>query len=161
MALTIFLVNGIVPSALAASSIPNVEAIEDGVMGEAVNRLPGDAGELRLEDVKNGDWLPPDSEALNPLRAEALNESALTYGARAGLYARMREIHRMLDEEAQQALDQNFPFAPLMLAHNVMPPVIQSGRNTVRKHHDAQLQFADAVFTILAPAKLAVTPPNW
>jgi defect-in-organelle-trafficking protein DotC len=31
----------------------------------------------------------------------------------------------------------------------------------VRKHHDAQLQFADAVFTILAPAKFAVTPPNW
>lgn len=160
MALTIFLANGIVPSASATSSIPNIEAIEDGVEGEAADRLRGDAGELRLEDVKSGRWLPPESEAINPLRTEALNESALTYGARAGLYARMREIHRMLDEEAR-ALDQNFPFAPLMLAHNVTPPVIQSGRDTVRKHHDAQLQFADAVFTILTPAKLAVTPLDW
>ena len=42
-------------------------------------------------------------------------------------------------------LDRNFPFAPLILAHNVLPPVIQTGRDTVRQHHDAQLQFADAV----------------
>lgn len=117
-----------------------------------------DQGELRLDDIKSGRSLQDD--AIHPIRAEALKEAALAYGARAGLYARMRDINRLLDEEAGQ-LDRNFPFAPLMLAHNVLPPVIQTGRDTVRKHHDAQLQFADAVYEIVAPAKLAVAPPDW
>ena len=117
-----------------------------------------DQGPLRLEDVKSGRSLPDD--AINPIRAEALKETALAYGARAGLYARAREINRLLDEEAGM-LDRNFPFAPLILAHNVLPPVIQTGRDTVRQHHDAQLQFADAVYAIVRPARLAVAPPDW
>lgn len=117
-----------------------------------------DQGPLRLEDVKSGRSLSDD--AINPIRAEALKETALAYGARAGLYARAREINRLLDEEAGM-LDRNFPFAPLILAHNVLPPVIQTGRDTVRQHHDAQLQFADAVYAIVRPARLAVAPPDW
>ena len=118
-----------------------------------------DQGELRLDDIKKGRSLR-DKDAINPIRAEALKEAALAFGARAGLYARMREINRMLDAESA-ALDRNFPFAPLVLAHNVVPPVIQTARDTVRQHDDARLQFADAVYEIVAPAKLAVAPPDW
>ena len=117
-----------------------------------------DQGPLRLDDIKSGRSLQDD--AIHPIRAEALKETALAYGARAGLYARAREINRLLDEEAGM-LDRNFPFAPLILAHNVLPPVIQTGRDTVRQHHDAQLQFADAVYAIVRPAQLAVAPPDW
>ena len=126
---------------------------------EAPQAVPHyDAGPLRLEDIKSGRSLQDD--AINPIRAEALKEAALAYGARAGLYARAREINQLLDAETA-LLDKNFPFAPLILAHNVVPPVIQSGHDTVRKHHDAQLQFADAVYEIVHPAKLAVAPPDW
>lgn len=118
-----------------------------------------DQGELRLDDIKKGRSLR-DKDAINPIRAEALKEAALAFGARAGLYARMREINRMLDAEAA-AIDRNFPFAPLVLAHNVVPPVIQAARDTARKHGDARLQFADAVYEIVAPAKLALAPPDW
>lgn len=142
----------------------DTEAVEDAIddAGAGLDAGPRgyDQGELRLADVKSGRSLQQGREAINPLRAEALKESALAYGARAGLYARMREINRLLDEDAG-ALDKNFPFAPLILSHNVVPPVIQSGRDTVRQHHAAQLQFADAVFEIVAPAKLAVAPPDW
>ena len=119
-----------------------------------------DQGELRLSEVKSGRSLQGGQDGINPIRAEALKEAALAYGARAGLYARMREINHGLDEEAR-TLDQNFPFGPLILAHNVVPPVIQTGRNTVRQHDHRQLQFADAVYEILAPARLAVAPPDW
>ena len=149
---------GAAPAAVEAGSVD--EAMEGQAAGPDAGLRHDDQGELRLSDLKSGRSIPPGRDAINPLRAEALKESALAYGARAGLYARMREINRMLDEDAG-ALDQNFPFAPLILAHNVVPPVIQTGRNTVRKHSDAQLQFADAVYTIVAPAKLAVTPLNW
>ncbi|MFO1419455.1 MAG: type IV secretory system conjugative DNA transfer family protein [Candidatus Competibacteraceae bacterium] len=131
----------------------------DGANLAALRAARHDQGELRLEDVKSGRSLR-DEGAINPIRAEALKESALAYGARAGLYARAREINRTLDAEAV-LLDQNFPFAPLILAHNVLPPVIQTARDTARKHGDARLRFADAVYEIVAPAKLAVAPPDW
>lgn len=170
VALAVFLTPGTILAAPAldpAVAVPSAfdaEGVEGAVEGEDAGTAAGlrgyDQGELRLADVKSGRSIHPGRDAVNPLRAEALKESALAYGARAGLYARMREINRLLDEDAG-ALDQNFPFAPLLLAHHVTPPVIQSGRDTVRQHHDAQLQFADAVFAIVAPAKLAVTPPDW
>jgi len=131
----------------------------DGADRAALRAARHDQGELRLEDVKSG-RSPRAEGALNPIRADALKESALAYGARAGLYARAREINRMLDAEAA-LLDRNFPFGPLILAHHVVPPVIQTGRNTVRKQGNSQLQFADAVYEIVAPAKLAVAPPDW
>lgn len=43
----------------------------------------------------------------------------------------------------------------------MVPPVLQAGRDTARQHGDARLQFADAVYEIVAPAKLAVAPPDW
>lgn len=143
-----------------AAPVMEAESAEhEGVDPDAGARTD-DQGELRLSDVKSGRSISQGRDALNPLRADALKESALVYGARAGLYARMREINRILDEEAG-VLDKNFPFAPLILSHHVVPPVIQSGRNTTRKHNDAQLQFADAVYQIVTPAQLAVTPPDW
>ncbi|MCP5451331.1 MAG: type IV secretory system conjugative DNA transfer family protein [Gammaproteobacteria bacterium] len=118
-----------------------------------------DTGELRLEEVKSGRSFHAPN-AVESLRAEALRESGRIYGARAGWYARTREIHRMLEADAGR-LDRLFPFAPLLLAHHVTPPVLQMARDTVRKSHDAQLRFADAVYEIVAPAKLSVTPPDW
>lgn len=149
-----------VDAGIDAPPVLDAEGVEDLGDGEGGSLWRDDPGELRLQEVKSGRSRPLGREAIHLLRAEALKESALVYGARAGLYARTREIHRMLDEEAP-TLDQNFPFASLILSHNMTPPVLQEGRNTVRQHHDAQLQFADAVFHIVAPAKLAVTPPHW
>lgn len=145
-------------SPVTAVEAPVAESPADAADLAALRAARPDRGELRLEDVKSGRSLRDD--AVNPIRAEALKEAALAYGARAGLYARGREINRTLDEEAR-LLDKNFPFAPLILAHNVVPPVLQTGRDTARKHGDARLQFADAVYEIVAPAKLAVAPPDW
>lgn len=118
-----------------------------------------DQGALRLEDVKSGRSLRG-LEAIEPLRAQALKESAQAYGARAGWYARMREIRQMLDADAGR-LDTLFPFALLRLAHHVTPPVLQTARDTVQKNSAVQLRFADAVYHLVAPAQLSVTPPHW
>ena len=87
-------------------------------------------------------------------------ETAWPTGRGPDSYARAREINQLLDAETA-LLDQNFPFAPPILADETPPPVIQTGRDTVRQHHDAQLQFADAVDVIVRPAQLAVAPPDW
>ncbi|MEE4379052.1 MAG: type IV secretory system conjugative DNA transfer family protein [Candidatus Competibacteraceae bacterium] len=119
-----------------------------------------DQGVIRLDDIKAGRAVQQGDTPINPLRAQALKESAQAYGARGGLYARMREINQLLDAQAHR-LDGVFPFAPLLLAHNVVPPVIQVGQDTVRKNNDRQLRFADAVFNIVSPAKLSLVSPDW
>ena len=119
-----------------------------------------DQGEIRLKDLKQSRSLARGADAVPALRAEALKESAQAYGARAGFYARVREINQGLDREAAR-LDAVFPFAPLLLAHHVIPPVIQVGRDAVRQNSRTQLRFADAVFHIVAPAKFSLSPPDW
>jgi hypothetical protein len=92
---------------------PADAATLDGADLAALRAARHDRGELRLEDVKSG-RSSRDQDAINPLRADALKESALAYGARAGLYARAREINRTLDAEAA-LLDQNFPGSVLKM----------------------------------------------
>jgi len=157
------LVIGLLSSEMSAAQSPPIrspESLSEPEVMEGAQSTRYDQGELSLSDVKSGRSLQGGQDGINPIRAEALKEAALAYGARAGLYARMREINQLLDQEAG-TLDKNFPFGPLLLAHNVVPPVIQTGRNTVRQHGNSQLQFADAVYEIVAPAKLAVAPPDW
>lgn len=155
---------GVLALALLASATPAAQETDDTVFDTAsadtADLSRYDQGAISLEDIKQGRSLSRGENALNALRAEALKESAQAYGARAGLYARMREINRMLDREADR-LDAVFPFAPLLLAHGVVPPVIQVGQDTVRKNSNTQLRFADAVFNLVSPAKLALTPPDW
>ena len=113
-----------------AAPVMEAESAEHEEVDPDAGARTDDQGELRLSDVKSGRSISQGRDALNPLRADALKESALVYGARAGLYARMREINRILDEEAG-VLDKNFPFAPLILSHHVAPPVIQSGLSLI------------------------------
>ena len=122
-----------------------------------------DRGELTLDDLQRGrSYSRRGGEpAINDVRAEALKETALRYGARAGLYARTREINRLLDRQARR-LDPVFLFAPLMLHGNVLPPVVQYGVDAVKLDPDQQqLRIVDALYVLVSPARLALAPPDW
>lgn len=122
-----------------------------------------DRGELTLDDLQHGrsHSRQGGEPAINDLRAEALKETALRYGARAGLYARTREINRLLDRQARR-LDPIFLFAPLMLHGNVLPPVVRYGFDAVRLDPgQQQLRIVDALYVLVSPARLALAPPDW
>lgn len=124
---------------------------------------PADRGELTLDDLLRGrsHSRQGGQPAINDLRAEALKETALRYGARAGLYARTREINRLLDRQARR-LDPVFLFAPLMLHGNVLPPVVQYGFDAVKLDPgQQQLRIFDALYVLVSPARLALAPPDW
>lgn len=121
-----------------------------------------DQGSLPYEDIRHGRSLTRQGgQALvNEIRAEAIKAAALTYGARAGLYSRMREINRMLDRRARQ-LDSVFQFGPCMLAHHIVPPVIQYSLDNVRISGGTQMRIADALYHIARPPRFSPVPPNW
>ena len=123
-----------------------------------------DQGSLSLTEVQKARAITRRNgkPIVNEIRAEALKETALMYGSRAGLYARMRVINGILDRRAV-AFDQVFPFAQLMLAQNVCPPVVQVGYDNVRvPDGDRQtMRLADAIYDIVSNPQFAQTPPDW
>ena len=122
-----------------------------------------DRGELTLDDLQRGrsHSRRGGQPVINELRAEALKETALRYGARAGLYTRTREINQLLDRKARQ-LDPVFLFAPLMLHGNILPPVVQYGLDVVKlEPGHRQLRLVDALYVLVSPARWALTPPDW
>ena len=80
----------------------------------------------------------------------------------AGLYHRTTEIQRCLDARADR-YDQVFTFGPLMMAHNVCPPVVQVGYDSRRLHGNAAqtMRLADASYQIVRDPVFAPEPPNW
>lgn len=120
--------------------------------------------------------MPPDMEALRqmaetvksekkaeiaPIRAQALEESALSFGAQGGLAWRVGAINADL-KRLERAMDKAFNFAPLMIKGNVLPPVIAGGQDSVRAEADGQtLRIADQMFKIEAPAKFVTVTPTW
>jgi len=145
------------PPALPA--LPKVE--QDAAPGS--DWRTDDRGELTLDDLQGGrsHSRRGGQPAINELRAEALKETALQYGARAGLYTRTREINQLLDRKARQ-LDPVFLFAPLMLHGNVLPPVVQYGLDVVKLDPGhRQLRMVDALYVLVSPARWVLTPPDW
>lgn len=145
------------PPALPA--LPKVE--QDAAPGS--DWCTDDRGELTLDDLQGGrsHSRRGGQPAINELRAEALKETALQYGARAGLYTRTREINQLLDRKARQ-LDPVFLFAPLMLHGNVLPPVVQYGLDVVKLDPGhRQLRMVDALYVLVSPARWVLTPPDW
>lgn len=119
---------------------------------------------------------PPDLEALkalasearvekkaevSPIRAQALEESALSFGAQGGLSWRVAAINVEL-KRLERSMDKAFNFGPLMIKGNVLPPVIVGGQDSVKAESDGQsLRIADQMFKIESAARFVTVTPTW
>ncbi len=97
---------------------------------------------------------------LLPLRQTALKETALSYGARSALARRTYEMAQILNQN-QQLLDTIYNFAALLLAKNVMPPVLSTARSTLKQPETNTLRVADAVYRIERQAQFVTNPKHW
>lgn len=96
----------------------------------------------------------------NKIREMALKEIALSVGAQSGLAWRAKIIDSQLTKQAR-TLDAVYDFNALVLEHNILPPVLLEGRNTLNLADDQTIRISDRTYKVARQARFVTTPPNW
>ncbi|MGD9592080.1 MAG: type IV secretory system conjugative DNA transfer family protein [Candidatus Berkiella sp.] len=102
----------------------------------------------------------PKGGNLAGIRNIGLRDTALSLGARAGLAWRASEIN-VLVARNERYLDLIYNFNSLLLDHNVLPPVLIEGRQTLDQASDDVLRVADRAYTIQSQARFVTMAPTW
>ncbi len=100
------------------------------------------------------------SESINSMRLLALHQAALTVGAQGALAKRSQELNGLFKTQAPH-LDQVFNFNLMMLSHNVLPPVLTEGDNTLNLQDPDTIRIADRTYSIVSQAHFVTAPPTW
>lgn len=108
----------------------------------------------------NPSSLPTTANQINPIRLQALQETALALGAKGALAWRATHINDSLAAQAT-SLDHIYDFNQLLLKHNVLPPVIVEANNDVTLSNSDTLHLANKVYKIIEPARFVTAPPTW
>ncbi|MFY7698565.1 MAG: type IV secretion system DotC family protein [Legionella sp.] len=122
----------------------------------------GDTGSLSgLQKMANGAnrWHQGDSNMVK-IREVAIKETALSLGAQSGLAWRAKIINEQLLKEARH-LDMIYDFNALILPHNILPPVLLEGRNTLNLADAQTIRISDRTYKVAKQAHFVTTPPNW
>ena len=99
-------------------------------------------------------------ETITAIRRTALQETALSTGAQAGLASRAKQINAELDR-SDRHLGRVFNFNSLMLDDNVLPPVLVEGGSTLNLDDPDTIRLVNKTYTIDKPARFVTTPPHW
>ncbi len=102
----------------------------------------------------------PSKNELSPLRAKALRDTAMSLGAQAGLASASEKINAHTATRRKD-LETIYNFNALMLAHGVLPPVLEMGDNSLSLDDPNTIRVADRTYKIVAQARFATTAPNW
>ncbi|MDR3442868.1 MAG: type IV secretion system DotC family protein [Legionella sp.] len=94
------------------------------------------------------------------IRQMALRETALSLGAQAGLAWRAKAIDEELAKQTR-TLDTIYDFNSLTLEHNILPPVLLEGRNTLNLADDQNIRISDRTYKVSKQAHFVTTPPTW
>lgn len=118
-----------------------------------------------LQDLAStGDETKPDQVGLQ-IRADALREAALSYGARGGLASRTFQIQRRL-AEYDTSLSRAFNFSRLLIAAPsgllIEPPVVSEAQRAVLVNAGGQAAaVADRIYRINRVARIVTASRNW
>lgn len=97
---------------------------------------------------------------INKIRKAALQETAGGVGAQAALAWRSKQINDMLLQQSR-TLDRIFNFNSLVLDHNVLPPVLVEGNNTLNLDNNETIRLSDRDYQIVFPARFVTAAPTW
>ena len=98
--------------------------------------------------------------SMGRIREMGLRETALTIGAQSGLAWRAKCINEQLVRQTRR-LDAIYDFNALVLAHNILPPVLLEGRNTFNLESDQAIRISDRTYKISRQAHFITTSPHW
>lgn len=96
--------------------------------------------------------------AIESVRATAIQESAAAYGAQAGMAARGNQLNAAI-RARHMVYGRAFDFSVVMLEPGFLPPVITEGRDAYNQPNDNEVRAADRIYKIEFPARLVNTPP--
>ena len=94
------------------------------------------------------------------IREMALKETALSLGAQSGLAWRAKYIDDQLVKQTRN-LDAIYDFNALVLEHNVLPPVLIEGRNTLNLSDTQTIRVSDRTYKVAKQAHFITTAPDW
>lgn len=121
----------------------------------------GDTGSLAgLKAMSNKTAKLRNHGKMTKIREMALQETALSTGAQAGLAWRANIIDQALARRTHH-LDAVYDFNSLVLAHNILPPVLLEGRNTLNLADTQTIRISDRTYKLAKQARFITTPPNW
>lgn len=118
-----------------------------------------------MSSLENARYTPPRPGTNAPtefsnLRGRALQESAMTIGAQAGLAWASERVNCGLNTD-KKYLETIFNFNSMMLSHGVLPPVLEEGNYSLNLADPNTIRVADKTYKIVQQARFATTPPNW
>ncbi len=116
------------------------------------------AGLQAMQNTQKTD--PRNSRSTSKIREMALKETALSVGAQSGLAYRAKIIDDQLIRQTRY-LDTIYDFNALVLEHNVLPPVLLEGRNTLNLADTQTIRVSDRTYKVTKQAHFVTTPPNW
>lgn len=96
----------------------------------------------------------------NLIRSQALQDTAMSTGAQAGLAWRATQINQILQDHSKE-LDQVFNFNRLMLSDHVLPPVLQVSEKNMKLDGIDTIRLSDQLYIIEAQARFVTAPPQW
>ena len=102
----------------------------------------------------------PTGPMVSKIRIQALKDTALSIGAQGALSLRSKELSAMLAPKAKQ-LSQIYNFGGLMLADNVLPPVLQQSAQSLNLQSPDTLTLSDHSYKIIKQARFVTTAPTW
>lgn len=137
--------------ATAAVACASVSAFAQPVATKA----PPTLDELLLQKPAS-----PEGAGIPTLRFNAIRETAMTFGAQAGLARRSYENLQKLERQAQN-LDVIYNFQSLMVEGNVVPPVLTETTDVYDQSGDDMLRVIGKVFRIEQQARFTYAPPTW
>ncbi len=146
-------------------SIPSLTAIALALIltscGSSRSNI-GDTGSLEgIQAMSNPKYsLIQKKKKIGKVREMALKEIALSLGAQAGLAWRAKYIDEALTKQTRN-LDIIYDFNSLVLEHNILPPVLLEGRNTLNLADAQNIRISDRTYKVAKQAHFITTPPTW
>ncbi|BCA96778.1 type IV secretion system protein DotC [Legionella antarctica] len=122
----------------------------------------GDTGSLAgIQAMANGKYSRVQKkQKMGRIREMALKETALSLGAQGGLAWRSKQIDEALTKQSRN-LDTIYDFNSLILEHNILPPVLLEGRNTLNLADAQSIRISDRTYKVSKQARFVTTPPTW
>ncbi|MFZ9035714.1 MAG: type IV secretory system conjugative DNA transfer family protein [Francisellaceae bacterium] len=94
------------------------------------------------------------------IRLKAVKEAAISLGAQSGLYYESGQIEKFLNRNGDE-LDTFFNFNMLLIG-DVLPPVIDDAKGSVKVSNDAKtIHAAGNVYAIIKQVRFVTAPPTW
>ncbi len=120
-------------------------------------------GTQSLSEVQQikGKYVRQSSEKSKHFREQAIQETAISTGAQAGLAWRTKQLNAALKKHAK-TLDRVFNFQQMLLDDNILSPVLLKSEGNFNIGHEGDtLRLADKSYLILKQARFVTTVPNW